>query len=116
MVDPCTRMPCSRSSRVSCRDVGALQLAVTGLAEIPVPSTPRKHPSSTSSCMVYLRIALADAKIAQRPTLALLLHPFEQAHGALRCSRKFSSITKNDFTFSSSSMRHITSNNSSPVS
>ena len=33
-----------------------------------------------------------------------------------RCSRKFSSITKNEFTFNSSSIRLMTSNNSSPVS
>ena len=33
-----------------------------------------------------------------------------------RCSKKFSSITKNELTFNSSSIRLITSNNSSPVS
>src|SRR5579862_2401730 len=66
--------------------------------------------------MVYFRIALADANTER---LQLLRDSFIRSKRRMarsRCRRKFSSITKNDFTFNSSSMRLMTSNNSSPVS
>ena len=49
--------------------------------------------------MVYLRIALAEANTESAQLLLCLLHQFSNRMARSRCSRKFSSMTKNDCTF-----------------
>ena len=66
--------------------------------------------------MVYLRIALAEANTDSAQLLFPCFISSSKRMARSRCSRKFSSIMKNEFTFSSSSMRLMTSNSSSPVS
>ena len=80
------------------------------------PIHTQETPSSTSSSMVYFRIALAEAKTESSQLLPASFMRSSKRMARVRCSRKFSSITKNECTLSSDSIPHITSNSSSPVS
>ena len=58
--------------------VGALQLACSATCGDSSPIHTQETPSSTSSCMVYLRIALADANTDIAQLLLCCFHPLEQ--------------------------------------
>jgi hypothetical protein len=66
--------------------------------------------------MVYLRIALAEAKTDIVQDLRASFMRSSKRMARSRCSRKFSSITKKDCTLSSVSIFCMTSNSSSPLS
>ena len=66
--------------------------------------------------MVYLRIALADAKTDIDHDICPSFMRSSKRMARSRCSRKFSSMTKKDCTLSSVPICCMTSNNSSPLS
>jgi hypothetical protein len=64
--------------------------------------------------MVYLRMALADAKTESAQLLRSSFIRSRRRMARSRCSRKFSSITKKECTSNSASILFMTSNSSSP--
>src|SRR5437763_16553916 len=66
--------------------------------------------------MVYLRMAFAEAKTDIDQLLCPCFIRSNRRMARSRCSRKFSSMTKNERTLRSFSMRHMTSYSSLPVS
>ena len=80
-----------------CQSVGASSLVYEERGDSS-PIQTQETPSSTSSRMVYWRIALAEEKTYSDHALAFGLHQSSSSMARRLCSRKFSSIMKNDFT------------------
>ena len=115
MVEPNSLIPCLRSSLVSVMVSAPFSLTYAERGDSR-PIQIQETPSSTSSLMVYWLMALAEENTYSDHALCPAFMNSSSSMARRLCSRKFSSIMKNDFTSSLPSISHMTSNSSLPES
>src|ERR1035438_3909289 len=100
-------MPCLRNSCVSFRVSAPCSLIYEDRGDSR-PIQIHEIPSSTNSRMEYWLIALADEKTYSDQGLLAAFMQSSSCMARRLCSRKFSSMTKNDFAPSFDSISAIT--------